>query len=272
MYQKPNCPCESNNRETMFTYDHSPEGETPFDIGDQAYYRSYEKCLVCGHFVSVTDMDLGFMYDGAYVDQTYGNKMRQTFERIIALPPEKSDNEGRAQYILNYALRHFASVASLTLLDVGSGLSVVPWRMKKAGWDVTALDPDERTAKHAREVVGVKAIVADFMDLDPSQHGKFDLISFNKVLEHVVDPIVMLEKILHLISPHGLIYIELPDVAAAVDGKGREEFFIEHHHVFSQHSFEVLADNVGFQILNLERLREPSGKYTIRALLDLNWV
>jgi hypothetical protein len=62
--------------------------------------------------------------------------------------------------------------------------------------------------------------------------------------------------------------IELPDVASAIDGPPREKFFIEHRHVFSATSIALLAGRAGFSVLAIERLREPSGKYTLRAFLE----
>ncbi|WP_085906790.1 class I SAM-dependent methyltransferase [Kiloniella majae] len=269
MPQKINCPCGSSSRHTTFTYNEPPLGETAFDIGNQSYTRSYECCDYCGHYSSVTEMDLGFIYDGAYVNQTYGDRMGQIFNRIIALPPEKSDNEGRAQYLLSQAQNHFNDGQKISLLDIGSGLSVFPWRMKKEGWDITALDPDERAARHAKEVVGVKSIAADFLELNANDCGTFDIITLNKVLEHVEKPAEMLEKVQDFLKPNGFVYIELPDVAAAVDGKGREEFFIEHHHIFSIASMSIMAEKAGFKVERIERLIEPSTKYTLRGILKL---
>jgi len=63
-----------------------------------------------------------------------------------------------------------------------------------------------------------------------------------------------------------LVYLELPDAEGAGDvGPLREEFFIEHHHVFSYASAALLATRAGFDLLAIERLREPSTKYTIRV-------
>ena len=45
----------------------------------------------------------------------------------------------------------------------------------------------------------------------------------------------------------------------------REEFFIEHYHAFSLASIGLLIEKAGLTILSIERLREPSGKYTLRA-------
>lgn len=261
------CPCGSSKYKPAFEYDARPEGETAFDIGSQSYQRGYVECCVCGHYRAVTEMDLGFMYDGAYVDQTYGDKMRKTFEKIINLPPEKSDNEGRARYVLAQAEKHFGRTQDISLLDVGAGLSVFPWRMKKAGWQVTALDPDERTAAHARDVVGVEGIASDFFKVEAEQVGQFDVVSFNKVLEHVEDPVAMLKKAGDLLKPGGFVYVELPDVAASIDGKGREEFFIEHFHAFSMASYVLTAEKAGFVCQAVERLVEPSTKYTLRGYM-----
>ena len=97
--------------------------------------------------------------------------------------------------------------------------------MKAAGWRGTALDPDPRAAAHARNVVGVNAVCGDFMTL--ADLGRFDAVTFNKVLEHVEDPVLMLARSRQHLADGGFVYIELPDgEAAAEDGPGREEFFI----------------------------------------------
>jgi len=72
-----------------------------------------------------------------------------------------------------------------------------------------------------------------------------------------------------LVHEHGFVYVELPDGEAASreEGYGREEFFVEHLNVFSVASFARLAERAGFEVGQLERLREPSTKYTLRAFL-----
>lgn len=264
-----NCPCDRRFDEPAFKYDAPPAGETRFDLGAQTYCRAYSCCRLCGHWYSDHKMDLSNLYSGAYVESTYGDRMRQTFDRILALPSEKSDNAGRVARVLGFAATFFPSGKKPTLLDVGSGLGVFPYRMKEAGWICTALDPDPRAAVHARQVVGVQAVTGDFMTIGTDQLGRFDVITFNKVLEHVEDPVAMLSKASRYLNPDGFVYIEVPDgEAAASEGPGREEFFIEHHHVFSVASLAMMASRAGFCALDIQRLREPSTKYTIRAFLS----
>lgn len=265
------CQCGASAFRLVHTYRARPDGETVFRFSEGRYHRELHRCEVCGHIVSRHEMTEGELYSGDYVDSTYGDRMRQTFERIINLPPERSDNAGRVHRINKFIAAHrpslFGDVRRPTVLDVGSGLCVFLYAMKAAGWDGTALDPDPRAATHARDVVGVRAVCADFFEADDL--GTFDLVTFNKVLEHVPDPTAMLARAQRVVRESGVVYVELPDGEAALEeGPSREEFFIEHHHVFSAASLALLAVRAGFTVRALERLREPSTKYTLRAFLQ----
>ena len=261
------CPCNRKHDVPAFVYDAPPPGETRFDLRGQQYRRRYLRCTECGHWYGDAGMDLGGLYSGAYVDSTYAAGMRKTFDRIRALPPEKSDNAGRVRRIVAFAATHFPPMMQPSLLDVGSGLAVFPAAIREAGWHVTALDPDPRAAAHAREAAAVEAIAADFLTIGDEKLGRYDVVTFNKVLEHLEDPVAMLQKAARHLRPGGFIYVEVPDEAAAAEGPGREEFFIEHHHVFSPASVGILARQAGLRVLESERLREPSSKFTLRAFL-----
>ena len=263
------CPCAGDRFEPVCFYAAPPEGEIAFAFSRAVGYRRQVLCCeVCGHFVSRHDMDMTAMYAGAYVDATYGDGgIRRAFDRIVALDAPASDNAGRVSRVLAFAAVHFTPAgATPSVLDVGSGLCVFLHRMKATGWRCTALDPDPRAVAHARETVGVHAVFGDFMTADGLE--RFDVVTFNKVLEHVEDPVAMLAKSLHHLTARGFVYLELPDGEAAVlEGPHREEFFIDHLHVFSAASVTLLAVRAGFRVAALERLREPSGKYTLRAFL-----
>jgi SAM-dependent methyltransferase len=208
-------------------------------------------------------MDLTDFYRGGYVDGTYGDRMKENFKRILALPENQSDNSARVKRVLDFAKRNLEGQNAPNLLDVGSGLAVFPFRMKEAGWQVTALDPDVRAAVHAREQAGVKAIHADFLEYEPGEAGQFNIISMNKVLEHVESPVAMLARALRWIQSGGVAYLEVPDASAERLGPGREEFFIEHLHVFSPESLRLVIEKSGWTLLKITPLREASGKFTL---------
>jgi SAM-dependent methyltransferase len=271
-HDQPRCLCGSTRLTLAHVYTSPPPGEIPpLRAADGSYRREILRCDHCGHFLSTHRMQAPDFYGGAYVDATYGgaNGIVRSFERVLALPPERSDNAGRVFRVDRFMrARLSASAAAFSVLDVGSGLCVFLHGMKQAGWACTALDPDPRAAAHARDRVGIAAVVGDFMTAD--NLGRHALVTFNKVLEHVPEPVAMLRRAAGVLQTGGHVWVELPDgEAARTDAIGfdREEFFIEHEHIFSAASVTLLASKAGFDVVELERLREPSSKYTLRAFL-----
>ena len=175
--------CGSNHFTNVFIYDSPPESEIRFEFSSsRSYQREIQRCNLCGHFISIHGMDAGALYNDDYVSSNYQDQggIARFCKRIISLPPSQSDNAGRVQRILAFAASRFVhhpTNRALSVLDVGLG--VFPYKIKEAGWDCTALDPDVRSVKQAREVVGVKAIHGDFMEIQDM--GQFDIITFNKV-------------------------------------------------------------------------------------------
>jgi SAM-dependent methyltransferase len=264
------CPISGETQaHLVFAYDAPPQGEIGFRRpAGEPYRREVWQFARSNHFVSRHTMTVASDYSGDYVNATYGDDagLRAAFERVIVLPPARSDNAGRIARIRSFADAHFEAGKAVRLLDVGAGLGVFPYAVKQAGWRCTAIDPDARAVAHMRDHVGVEAVVGDFMEIEGL--GQFDIVTFNKVLEHVEDPVAMLRRAQQFLAPGGLVYLELPDgEMAAQAGAGREEFFVEHLHVFSFISMAMLADRAGFRPIAIERLQEPSTKFTLRGFL-----
>jgi 2-polyprenyl-3-methyl-5-hydroxy-6-metoxy-1,4-benzoquinol methylase len=266
----PQCPISGEtSARRVFVYEAPPPGEVGFRrVAGEPYYREVWQFAVSNHFVSRHAMAVATDYDGAYVDATYRGEsgLAATFDRIIALPPAKSDNAGRIARVRSFGATRFPESKSVRLLDIGAGLGVFPYAVKQADWSCTAIDPDPRAVQHLRSRVGVEAVCGDFMQLQGL--GPCDVVTLNKVLEHVQDPVAMLRRTHAVLAPGGFVYVELPDgEMAALAGAGREEFFIEHFHVFSFASIVMLANRAGFAPVCVERLQEPSTKFTLRAFL-----
>src|SRR5476649_2129241 len=103
------CPCAGRHLVTAFAYTARPSGEVAFPLTG-AYQRDYRRCTLCGHWFSHHEMDIASLYEGAYVDATYGDAMRQAYERIMALPEGASDNLGRVTAVRAFAERRFAGM------------------------------------------------------------------------------------------------------------------------------------------------------------------
>lgn len=260
------CPCEPSDTGGGFSYEAPPAGETSFDLGESRYRRRYRVCMACSHWFGDHDLDLTSLYRRDYVNATYGGEggLAARFRKVMALSPERSDNRQRVARVVGYAAQTgLRPTSKPRLLDVGAGLGVFPAGMAEQGWDVVGLEPDPRTVDHLRKVVGIRALCERLEALEPISVGLFEVVTFNKVLEHVEDPVGMLAAAIPLMAGRSFVYIEVPDVAAAAGGPSREEFFIEHHHVFSPASLVAMVERAGLAVGRLERLREPSGKFTL---------
>lgn len=261
------CDCHATDRELAFRYTERPARETVFPLNGP-YDREYRRCSQCGHFFTSHQMDLSGLYDSAYLDATYGDtqRLRAAYNRILALTEGQSDNRGRVRRINEFFLTYRAEGGSRKLLDIGAGLGVFCQAMSAVGWTCVAFEADRRFADHIDAVVGIETLVGDFVGYSVEVLGLFDLVALNKVLEHVEDPIAMLTKAGGLLVQRGVVYLEVPDGDAAMAfGLEREEFFIEHLHVFSPASVAAMIARAGLSLLRLDRLHEPSDKYTLAA-------
>tara|TARA_B100000674_G_scaffold479293_1_gene477511 strand:- start:11188 stop:12027 length:840 start_codon:yes stop_codon:yes gene_type:complete len=260
------CPCLEKDLKQSIAYNKPPVGETDFGLRS-CYSRTYETCITCGHYFSKHTYDLDKIYAEKYSQSTYGGERKEIFKKIMSLPKSKSDNYMRCEAIEKFCTSYWGNSERRKLLDIGSGLGVFPGRMVEKGWDCTALDPDPSATKMIQELVDCKVVTQDFLRAENEELSteKFDLITFNKVLEHVSEPKNMLTRASKLLMPGGIIYFEVPDgEAAIVEGPEREEFYIEHLHVFTTISSGLLAKAAGLKTVNINSIKENSGKYTIR--------
>lgn len=251
--------------EILQTFTKPPVGETDYRLSP--YRRRVCRCTNCGHVTNEHNMPLSDLYVGTYVNSTYESGLTSEFERVMALAPAESDNRGRVDRVIELA-RRLGIDAPGSVLDVGSGLAVFIAAMSERGWRCSAVDPDPRAADHARKVGADPVYRGDFLGVEIE--SAFDIVTFNKVLEHVEDPVGMLRRALGNLQPGGFIYVEVPDGEAALshpDGPCREEFFVEHRCAMSLASLAIVVRVAGLSPVRMERTVEPSGKFTIWAAL-----
>lgn len=262
----PTCAFCRGSLTLVANYTTPPKGETNFGL--KPYSRNLMICSHCGHIINKHSYELSSnFYNSAYRESTYGSETETTFKRIMELPVSRSDNRYRVKYI-NKFTSNLGWKRPSKCLDVGSGLGVFPAVLEEAGWNCIALDPDVNACISIEKLTGVKAIAGDLMKID--NLGSFDLVTYNKVLEHVPSPIPLLARSKYFLKSTGLVYLEVPDgeTALKVCGPDREEFFIEHYDAYSRKSLKILVTSAGFCPLSITNVREPSGKFTLRAFIQ----
>ncbi|MFL3005273.1 MAG: class I SAM-dependent methyltransferase [Candidatus Neomarinimicrobiota bacterium] len=261
--------CNSSAMKTIEELHTKPLKETDFLIAKDKYRRTIRKCETCGIYLNQHDYDLDLLYKKNYNERTYTNNLSKHFDIIMSLPYSKSDNKQRVERINNYLIENSKHNKRISVLDIGSGLCVFLAELKKYYNDVTCIDPSYRSIRHAKNYVGItNAIEGSFGDFIFNQ--KYDLITLNKVLEHITDPLKTLKKAKSLLNDNGIIYVEVPDGYNASKNGGyvdREEFYIEHFTIFNQSSLNFLAKSVNLECIITKEIHEPSDKYSIYSFM-----
>ena len=96
----PICGCE--DLELAFATRSLPPGETAFGLSPEEYRREFRRCAGCGHYLARLSISVERLYSGEYVDATYDSAggLERAYQRIMALPPERSDNVQRVARIV----------------------------------------------------------------------------------------------------------------------------------------------------------------------------
>jgi SAM-dependent methyltransferase len=247
-----------------------PARETDFGVQADRYSRRVYQCKNCSVYINAHEMLNDNLYGSAYNAATYQKNLLDVYRKIRALPEEKSDNKQRVRRVADFLAKKNLKPAGTNVLDVGSGLCVFLGEMKERGFQCYCIDPDPLSTRHALDNAKVDGAFAGTLE-KYSPPVKFDLIAFNKVLEHVVDPAATLSLAKPLLKKGGSVYVELPDGESALKNGGaveREEFYIEHNTVFTKPAFRKLAELAGLKCSDVEAVHEPSDKYTLYAFLS----
>ena len=255
--------CKSKRVKKFFEYKKKPyEEKTYSNIAYDKYNRAYYKCIKCKHLSGYLKMKISNLYSSNYNQTIYSGELKKNFKKINNLVNKKSDNFFRVKRIDEFLKKEkIKKINKFKILDIGSGLGIFPYKMKKKNYNITGLDPDIKSCLHIKKNLKIKCIHGDFLKISIKE--KFNMITLNKVIEHVSDPTKMLNKAKKVLKKNGLIYIEVPDIKASIKGKNREEFHIDHLHVFSKNSLNFLTKKIKFKKKIIKNIKEPSGKFNI---------
>jgi SAM-dependent methyltransferase len=151
------------------------------------------------------------------------------------------------------------------LLDIGCGTGRLLYLAQRAGWSVEGLELSEEAAALARARLGVTVRSGDFLDPPAEPIRRFDLVTLRHVLEHLVDPVLALERIAARLVPGGHALLEFPNIEGADKRAKRwlvahgwharrydETFVPGHCNEFCRTSFGYLLGVTGFELVRWE--------------------
>lgn len=267
------CPlCRATTSELVSLVPSKPTGETDYGISVHDYRREIRKCIECEVYFNHYDFSLlsANFYEGSYNGAIEGGRLDDRFKRITELPFDKSDNKQRVARIIDFLRDSFGEAyKDCSLLDVGTGTGVFMYEASKYLNDISCVDPDARAIDQVRKRVPTAASWVGSLEAVPGEK-KFNIVTFNKVLEHIRHPLEVLTRARQCLASNAFIYIELPFSDLIIESgtqNARAEFFVEHFTVFNERSLSYLVVKSGYEVVRMRTLVEPSGKHTIYAFV-----
>jgi 2-polyprenyl-3-methyl-5-hydroxy-6-metoxy-1,4-benzoquinol methylase len=99
------------------------------------------------------------------------------------------------------------------VLEIGGAAGAFAWLLRSEhGAEVWSVEIREHLRPYLEERAD-RALIGDCLEIMPTlEAGSFDLVTFNDVLEHLVDPRAALNEAHRLTGPNGLIAGSLPNI------------------------------------------------------------
>ena len=149
-------------------------------------------------------------------------------------------------------VQKYSNVKRGKLLDYGCGTGAFLHEMKKHGWNVTGIEPDQGALQKAKILTG--ANIQTPKDIDQLLPESFDVITLWHVLEHVHLLNETLEAIKLALKKGGFLFIAVPNYTS-YDSKHYEKFWAaydvpRHLYHFSPKSMDILISSHVLKIEN----------------------
>ncbi len=105
-------------------------------------------------------------------------------------------------------LEQHRKLAGLRLLEVGCSTGLFLEVAARRGADVQGIEPELKNALFSRKK-GLR-VQSGFFPQDLDDRGRYDIIAFNDVFEHLPDPVESLKAVEQLLRPFGIAILNLP--------------------------------------------------------------
>lgn len=274
--------CGCTDQGVKLVIDRPDRFERAAGIAEAGYRRYWLDCAGCGLLNNHYEHDLSAVYESDYYDPAVeGESVRERFARVLALPNAGSDNWSRVQrikrFIAGYRQGWRGAAVPPSVLDIGAGTGIFLYRFLEAmpGWSATAVEPVPQGFEHLRtlrEVPGtdpryaaVQAVQGFYTAGMPELAGeRFGLVTLNKVVEHLADPVALVRDAGEALATGGVLYVEVPDKATADHRPATDNILGALH--FALYDAATLArvfGRAGLATLQVQRYTEPSGKITV---------
>jgi SAM-dependent methyltransferase len=264
--------CAGQDAHELLRINQPDRFEQSIGIGPHGYTRCWVECEQCGGATNVlpeeSTLRLAALRAAYYEVDFMGSDINEKYRRVMVMPAGQSDNAGRVARVTDFVRRWFGANTRPRVMDIGAGTGVFLSRLldQTAGvWECFGVEPDPRAASHLRQLDKFR-VVEDLYRGQAELNG-FNLVTLNKVLEHIEKPLpFVLQVVQSLVPEDGLLYVEVPDkLTAKLRSPDDNILGALHCHLYDPMSLGSLLRKAGLELLSIDRIAEPSGKLSVYA-------
>jgi SAM-dependent methyltransferase len=166
----------------------------------------------------------------------------------------------------------FFNSSEFTVLDVGggSGEMLEYFQTRIPNFRGIAIEPSI-SCQILLKNKGFDVLAEDVLALNVKNSVKIDLIIMRQSLEHMNNPLAIMTRLSHILSPRGIIYISVPDLFSF---ESFSAFSISHQSYFSEQTLQGVCIHAGLKNLFIgfdKKERELFGIFSLgKECLEIN--
>jgi len=150
------------------------------------------------------------------------------------------------------------------ILDVGCGTGDYLAGLRQMGWAVQGIEINPHAVQHAREVLHLDVAQSDFLQARlPANH--FDVVTMWWYLEHIPNPLQVLQEARRVLKPDGVLWLGVPNWAGWEARFFRTAWYHldtpRHFYLFTPATLRAMLEHAGWSVRqrrNISWLNDPA--------------
>jgi 2-polyprenyl-3-methyl-5-hydroxy-6-metoxy-1,4-benzoquinol methylase len=190
------------------------------------------------------------VFDEEHYEKTYRSEEYQQIGKALGEESHLYRVERFGAERVDIMRNHLPGVSQPRFLDVGCSTGFVVEAAQRAGWHAQGLDlnPSAIAFGQRRGLKLHNLTLEEF----PAPEGSFDAIGLFDVLEHLAQPKQILEKVVDLLAPGGIVFVYVPnyDSASRLLMGSEAHFIWPTHHLtyFTPRTIQRFVESAGLKV------------------------
>jgi len=237
---KRSCPiCGNSELKFIYKRDFSDKGIS--------FISSYDvvSCKVCG-FVFASEIPTQNKFN-----TYYSINSKYEFKSNSYIAPQTFKDHAKA--VVDFIIPNIPN-KNIDILDIGCSTGTLLNEFKSRGYNnLLGIDPSDCCAKATKELYDIDAVGSTISSYKSDR--KFDLITLVAVVEHIVDLKKSLKKVISLLKPNGMLFMDIPDIELFhkhIYGPFHQ-FHTEHINYFSSNSIKNLLSLYSHNFVKIKK-------------------